>query len=213
MSVSSETEDGNIQNLLEAADMELMNKLFIFSYKKKSSINTKKQKSFDDLQGLKSNRYLIEDESFRSDILSNEPLKKFINKKMSSIIEKQICYVDFKPHNVIKRLKTEGIKLLRDSEVFLKLSCTSQGERKKRLAIVNNVNNRNRIHVSSIDARYIIQNSTIGYTKNRRNSLFKYHWDQSKFVLQYPENEFSLGRCKNQWNESKIAGFRRKRLL
>ncbi|XP_055542180.1 uncharacterized protein LOC129727922 [Wyeomyia smithii] len=212
---SSETEDENIQKLLEAVDTDFLSNKYLSNSGSKLATDTDKRNSSGDLETSKSNRYITQECPFQSDIIVQESMKKHFCKKMSSIIEQQICYDDSNIHDTSKRKLTHaGVKLFKDSQNYLKLPQTSgtHTKRKKFIPIVNDVDCKEKVNMSVVDADYIIKQSKIGNPRIRRSSLvFEYKWEQSRFVLQYPQNEFAQRRKKNEWDESKISRFRQRK--
>ncbi|XP_053688735.1 uncharacterized protein LOC128737966 [Sabethes cyaneus] len=211
---SSETDTETKQRIAEAV---LYENAFISNDRSKSGIDT--SSGPEKLELLKSNRYLLaqDDSPFQSSLVINESMKTFFCKKMSLVVEQQICFADLKRREISSpySAKSRGVKLLKNSETFLNISNSNtlenKGENRRRVRITNDIDHSAKGDTVAVDASYLLNTKT-DFTTNRRSSVvFEYKKEQSNFVLQYPQNEFTVNRRKNQWDESKICHFRRKR--
>ena len=132
-----------------------------------------------------SNKYLNENESvFQSDLKVTESMKKIIGKKLSTLIADSIAFVDVEP---IKRnplgLETSGVKLLREFEENLNVSCgdgrdvpvVKPGKPIRRIIVQDgsDVSRADMIEQAAynVDA---LSKSTVGWTNRPKSKLYKY---------------------------------------
>lgn len=220
---SSESEDENLDKLMEATDPSLFNDaMFCDSSPVKSSRLDRTNRDIPRPVDVPvSNRYLNEEESaFHSDLNVTESMKKFIGKKMSTLIENNFTFVqcDVQPLNHKSRAAIScGIKLLRGFEEDLKVSNVAEnvsvkrqiGTPIKRRTVEDDFaiseNEKFDQVVFNVDS---ISKSTTCWTNRPKSKLYEYRQTgKSKVPTLKITDEFSAARQKNNWEDSKIKGF------
>lgn len=173
----------------------------------------------------KSNRYLVEEENvFQSDINVSESMKKFVGKKLSSIIEQTITFVELNDKNSRKSIQnssnTYGVKLLRDSGAYLQMKDAIETECslpkisnikpiRKRTLEVDVSSEKEKLMKAAIEP-CSVRDSTKCWTSRPKAVVYEYKTVGSISVLQEPVNEFTSMKRKKAWNDSKIMKFRKK---
>ncbi|GAB0097387.1 hypothetical protein DMENIID0001_130240 [Sergentomyia squamirostris] len=159
----------------------------------------------------RSERYLPEDEEIDKELLVTESMKKFMSKKLSDMVAKQICFVEQPLPEELHENET-GIKLLNGFQEYLSLDNEQlQFEPVPRPRT-------NSPELKSIDLRECLFSleDTIEELKhwanNPRGRTYIYREKNSILYHQEPENEFSSARKRNNWDERKIAKFKRIKL-
>ncbi|KXJ79093.1 hypothetical protein RP20_CCG002439 [Aedes albopictus] len=223
---SSESEDENIKRFLEAADTTLINDAMFQGI----SAKTQSEPEQDNIVQIasecpKSNRYLVDEENvFQSDINVTESMKKFVGKKLSSIIEKNIDFVDIKGGKLHKHRNksadSSGVKLLRDCDSYLKTVdavvdvAPPPGNKhrksiKKRMVEPDVSSEKEKLSQVVIEPGSIAALSKC-WTNRPKTVVYEYKTVGSIKLLQEPSNEFTKAKRKNQWDESKIAKYGKK---
>lgn len=217
---SSESEDENIKKFLEAADTTLINDAM---FQRDPREHQKQDRPAKPVDRPKSNRYLVEEESvFQSDINVTDSMKKFVGKKLSAIIEQKITFVELS--DPTKRQSDQssdsyGVRLLRGSASYLKVdhedSVAPMPRSKladpvrKRMVEPDDRNEKEKVGLSAIEPN-AISASTKCWTNRPKAVLYEYKANGSMNVIQEPVSEFTHLKRRNNWDESKIAKYRRK---
>uniref|UniRef100_A0A8D8CY57 (northern house mosquito) hypothetical protein n=2 Tax=Culex pipiens TaxID=7175 RepID=A0A8D8CY57_CULPI len=233
---SSESEDENLKQLLEAADTSLFYDAMFREPRVENSVKpdcADKNNVMIRIPGRfetrtpvelpASNRYLNEEESvFQSDLNVTESMKKFIGKKLSTLIADSIAFVDIKPVKRDPRTsESSGVRLLRGFGERLEISCEGgnvpviigQGKPIKRRIVEDDfaVSKNEMIEQAAYDAD-TLSKSTVGWTDRPKSKLYEYRQAGKSEVLTLSmTDEFSTARRKNNWDDAKIKTFRRNR--
>lgn len=206
---SSESEDENLKKLAEAVDVKLFDNSF---YKPEE----KKEKELKKTETQKSQRYLDDEENaFHSELNVSESMKGFIAKKMSSLIEKEVEFVDVKQHKNKSQENHDCVKLLRGYKEALKCedpvdeTIRTKVDIKRRKIDGNDevLTESSKISLASTDINKI-QREISFYNKKAKDTFkFKTAKDGKSYLVE-PTNEYTKARKKNQWNESQIKNFK-----
>ncbi|XP_055636446.1 uncharacterized protein LOC129775583 [Toxorhynchites rutilus septentrionalis] len=216
---SSDTDDDNHCKFLEAVDTNFINDGMFQS----AAANVKVE---DVIKGdpkviTKSNRFLGEGENvFQSDINVTESMKKYIGKKLSTLIEQQFEFVEANDNENIQCHSSSehgGIRLFKDCNEFLKITVEDTDElnvkkkqRKisKRLTENDEFDERMKLKLAAVEPSYI-HASTKCWSNRPKSELYEYSNKGNCFVQKTPSNEFSERRVENNWNEAMIVNFRK----
>lgn len=217
MSSSSDSDsDENTKMLLASVDTNFISDKM---YKKSDSIP---EKTSNPKQ--KSNRYIEEEEIiFQSDINVSESMKKYVGQKFSELVAKQVEFVNVSQSNGHSSSKnvTNGIKLLRGGPVIdvnkdpnpdLPEMADKPMVIRKRMIEKDPTSEKDKILSAIIESDHVLDGSETKHWKSRRKErLFEYKTKNGVCYLREPENEFTKFRNKNNWNESKIKDFVKKK--
>lgn len=231
---SSESEDENLKNLMEAADHSLFNDAL---YCKSDHADGDILRPVD---VPLSNRYLYEEENvFQSDLTVTESMKRFVGKKLSTLIENNISYVDVEPISISKTPVTEssGVKLLRgfhenlmvssEAEIVLNRRQMCVPIKRRRVEDDSELSENQKIDQSvnwilssrpnsaaAVEEyfKYSINKSSACWTNRPKSKMYEYRQNNKSEVSTLNINdEFSAARRKNNWEDFKIREFRGKR--
>lgn len=220
---SSESEDENLKQLMEAADTSLFNDAMFREPRAADSVRPESANK-DDVPILPerptSNRYLTEEESvFQSDLNVTESMKKFIGKKLSTLIANSIAFVEVEPVKCKQRGASEssGVKLLRGFEESLNVS-SGGGENlpvskqakpiKRRVLEDDSDASRKKMIEQAVYDVDSLSKSTVGWTNRPKSKMYEYRQaGKCKVPTLVTSDEFSTARKKNNWDDSKIKAF------
>lgn len=149
-----------------------------------------------------------------------ESMQKFMSKKLSDLVAKQTYFVEETPTKKVSESPNDsGIRLLKDSHVYVKeenigneqIKVPRAPKRKKKRKICDELTEDEKIQQSVICPDAILNQEDIRHWNTKtKGKIFHYMEKKSKLYLQEPENEFTQIRKKNNWDESKIAKYKRK---
>lgn len=157
-------------------------------------------------------------------------MQEIVYKKLSKKIEETVEFVDKKDKS-IKKLKSFenddiGIRLLRDTEPITKIGADFIYEEvpqvvkkpkptiKRRIIEPDTQSEQEKLKLATIEGETVLQQKETRFWKLKKfrpNKLFEYREKKSVLYLVEPKNEFSELRKINNWSESKIATFCRKK--
>lgn len=217
MSSSSDSEDENLKQILEATDTSFLNdSLFKTKPTKEETPIESKSK-----EHLPSQRFLNPDENTGVDFLPSETVQRIMGKKLTSLIQEQIEFVtSIELQDKPKKISKNKVRLLSDFDCYVKpfedFEFEDNGPRKKPKIKKRTVDDDPDSHLdeetkviqSAIDGEFVLSlKETSTWSERTKGKIFKYK--QGKGVnkdqhLIEPQNEFSKARQKNQWNESRI---------
>ncbi|XP_055709925.1 uncharacterized protein LOC129805772 [Phlebotomus papatasi] len=174
----------------------------------------------EETKGLKSERYLPEAEEVDKELPVTESMQKFMSKKLSDLVAKQTYFVEESPRKKVSASPNDsGIRLLKDSQVYVKEENISNEQmelprapkKKKKPKISDELTENEKVQQSAICPDIILNQEDIRHWDTKtKGKIFHYREKKSKLYLQEPENEFTKIRKKNNWDESKIAKYKRK---
>jgi len=177
------------------------------------------------IETKKSQRYL-DTNNKDNELNISDGMKKFVSKKLTKLIEDQICFVEIQTPEIKNLSKPEineeiGIRLFSDSDSYLKIDNEDENyqeilnnQMKKRKAIKrqkndpleNDLSEVEKCKAASIEVEYLLSGEeTKQWRKEHRNKEYKYKSIKNKLHFIEPVNEFTKCRKKNNWDESKIS--------
>ncbi|XP_058451180.1 uncharacterized protein LOC131430320 isoform X2 [Malaya genurostris] len=180
-------------------------------------INTEKENKNENFSPgcSRSNRFLICNDVFESDLNPSTSVKNFIGKKLSSIIDNKVEFVDVDCGKLNETSSDlHRIQLLRDFYVSIHDLPEDETDRCYQISrqlVKANVNDdiEANIQLAAVDANHIVRESLQRWS-NRPNRVYTYVGCKSNLILKDPVNEFTVMRQNNLWNESKISSFRKR---
>ncbi|XP_055844216.1 uncharacterized protein LOC129910746 [Episyrphus balteatus] len=212
MSSSSESEDENLKQILEAADTSLLTNSL---YKPKETKPEKVESKCD--EHPISQRHLNHDESTDIDFQPSETVQKIMAKKLSLLVQEQIEFITLSDlsQNPKKKQKNR-VKLFNDCDCYVKpfeeFEYEDIGPRKKpliqRRKIDDHLDEESKLKAVAVDGEFVLSlKETLNWSNRKKGKEFQYK--QGKGInkdhhLIEPQNEFTKMRQKNQWNESRI---------
>ncbi|XP_055912051.1 uncharacterized protein LOC129946052 [Eupeodes corollae] len=215
MSSSSESEDENLKQILEAADTNfLTDSLF-----KTKPVETEILQSKSN-EVLPSQRHITYEESTDIDFVPSETVQKIMAKKLSHLVDEQIEFVDAMDlcNKKPKKDPKSRVRLLKDIDCYVKpfedFEYEDLGQRKKVKIKKRNVvgevclDEQTKHKLAAIDGAFVLSlKETVNWSERPKGKV--YHYKQGKGINKdqhfiEPPNEFTKARLKNQWNESKI---------
>uniref|UniRef100_A0A1Q3F7F8 Uncharacterized protein n=1 Tax=Culex tarsalis TaxID=7177 RepID=A0A1Q3F7F8_CULTA len=224
---SSESEDENLKQLMEAADTSLFNDAMFREPHADDSVLPEPADKNDvpaPTERPKSNRYLNEEESvFQSDLNVTESMKKFIGKKLSTLIAESIAFVEVEPIKGKLRGASDssGVKLLRGFEESLNVSCGDGADvpvakppkpiKRRVLEDDSDASGKKMMEQAAYDVD-ALSKSTVGWSNRPKSKLYEYRQaGKGKVPTLLMSDEFSATRNKNSWEDSKIKAFPKNR--
>lgn len=238
-SSSSDSEDKEKQSAFEAAiDCKLFhNSMFAGN---KMNDNLSHNSPLPKNKNLRSQRYLDEDELesstwFWQDAIVTPASQEILAKKFTKLLEQIYECSDVSPMQNVSNIcgeklnKPKEIKLLSNANCYLKnemdnslkLSIKEKSPRKRfefKRRIIDDEEDVNKEEVFkqlAVEGSDILKGlETRHWTekKPRKDKVFYYKLDKSDGILKEvaPENEFTALRLKNNWDESKIAEYKKR---
>lgn len=151
-------------------------------------------------------------------------MKKFVGKKLSTIIEQKITFVDLNNQPARKSdnnsFESNGVKLLRECDSYLKATDIEESSvtlpRNKRIKPIRKRtvepdarNEKEKLSLAAIEPNAILV-STKYWTNRPKATLYEYKKNGSLNIIQEAQSEYTQLKRKNNWDASKIAKFRKK---
>lgn len=199
--------------------------LFFSASKKSSHENTSPEE--ESPKPLQSQRY-IEYDDVEADLEASKAIQDLIYKKISKRIDESVEFVEVptkKQKKKHKNTETFGMRLLKDTDVIEAIDyspevVSSEASMpkikpaiKRREIESDGISESEKLKIASIDGEAILQQTETKHWKQKKARAHKvFHYREKNSVLyeKEPENEFSKLRRKNNWTESKIAGYYKK---
>ncbi|XP_055690403.1 uncharacterized protein LOC129793911 isoform X2 [Lutzomyia longipalpis] len=174
-------------------------------------------------QPRKSQRFLPEPEEVDRELPVTDSMKKFMSKKLSDLVAEKICFTE--ESTTDKKSPKEdaeggGIKLLRGFSEYVaeedvpevKVERPKPPKRRKNQKNSEEISEEEKIQQSCISPDQILnQDATKGWSTKTKRLPYQYRKKNNKLHLEEPQNDFTELRRKNNWDESKIAKYKRSR--
>lgn len=170
----------------------------------------------------KSQRYLDLDGD-ETDLKVPKTMQDFVYKKMSKTIENSIEFVQLPDEKPKKRKETFKVKLLNDTDPiqhyesnFSEFTPIKQVKPEIKMRVIEHdqVSETDKFRMAAVDGNEIILQKETKDWKQKKikpDKFYRYKEKNNLLYLIEAENEFTKLRKKNNWSESKIAGFRQKK--
>lgn len=173
----------------------------------------------------KSNRYIDDaEEIFKSDLNVPETMKKYVTKKLSEMIQKQVEFVDItsksKKSSKTKERSEDFVQLLTNAppidinkdplpDIANYPTQPLEIKRRKITSEPIELSESEKIKSASISSDIILNHSDTTFWKSRRKSKhFEYKVKNGIGYFREPITEWTKLRNKNNWIETKIKNFK-----